>query len=514
MVDKTSSTFGSNSQLNFSFFRNNIFFLIVIGTVSFLIRMYYFPFEVPLNFDALSYFWYSSDIYQIGGLPNEWLPNNTGWPIFVSFFFIIFNSNDVLMLMQIQRLLSVIISVLAIIPIYFLCKRFVEPKFAIVGASFIAFDPRLMINSFLGVTDPLYFLLITTSLALFLYSRKEFVYLSFVFASLSVLVRAEGLTVFLVLSIMFFIRYRNENYKVFLRYLTVLGIFILVVLPLTLYQIDLSGHETIFSTSVHGGRVLVSSFGENVTESNLVNGLEIFIKFLGWITLPNFFIFMPLGIFLLFRKRNFEKITIILSMVIMSIPAFYAYTIPAADTRYLYVLFPMFAVLSVLAIEKMAEKWKKSNILIIIIILGIIISSVIFYDYKKIDYEHEKESFEIMNKISTMVNGTNILYPESSYFNSIQTIKQWPTKYTEMNFELKTVSTDNYFSLEEFIINSKSKNLSHIIIDNKEERKVFLREIFVNESKYPYLKKIFDSKEGGFNYHVKVFEIDYGSFQN
>ena len=305
MVDKTSSTFGSNSQLNFSFFRNNIFFLIVIGTISFLIRMYYFPFEVPLNFDALSYFWYSSDIYQIGGLPNEWLPNNTGWPIFVSFFFIIFNSNDVLMLMQIQRLLSVIISVLAIIPIYFLCKRFVEPKFAIVGASFIAFDPRLMINSFLGVTDPLYFLLITTSLALFLYSRKEFVYLSFVFASLSVLVRAEGLTVFLVLSIMFFIRYRNENYKVFLRYLTVLGIFILVVLPLTLYQIDLSGYETIFSTSVHGGRVLVSSFGENVTESNLVNGLEIFIKFLGWITLPNFFIFMPLGIFLLFRKRNF-----------------------------------------------------------------------------------------------------------------------------------------------------------------------------------------------------------------
>ncbi len=83
-----------------------------------------------------------------------------------------------------------------------------------------------------------------------------------------------------------------------------------------------------------------------------------------------------------------------------------------------------------------------------------------------------------------------------------------------MNFDLETVSTDKHLSLEEFIINSKSKNLSHIIIDNKEERKVFLREIFVNENKYPYLKKIFDSKEEGFNYHVTVFEIDFGSFQN
>ena len=123
--------------------------------------------------------------------------------------------------MQIQRLLSVVISVLITIPVYFLCKKFVARKFAIIGASLVVFDPRLMINSFLGVTDPLYLLLIATSLTLFLYSNKKLVYVSFVLVSLAALVRAEGLAFFVVLSVMFFIRYRKENYKVFVKYLLV-----------------------------------------------------------------------------------------------------------------------------------------------------------------------------------------------------------------------------------------------------------------------------------------------------
>lgn len=107
----------------------------------------------------------------------------------------------------------------------------------------------------------------------------------------------------------------------------------------------------------------------------------------------------------------------------MSIPALYAYTVPALDTRYLYTLFPMFSVLAVLSIDRIIWKLDKSNIIIVIIVSAIIISSVLFYDYKKIDYEHEKEAFEIMNKISTIINGTNVLYPESSYFVTSQTIQ-------------------------------------------------------------------------------------------
>ena len=85
-----------NSITNFRFFsfsKYTIALLTVIG-ISFIIRFYFFPTQVPLNLDALYYFWYSSDIHQIGGLPNDWSPLNNGWPIFVSLFFSVFDIED------------------------------------------------------------------------------------------------------------------------------------------------------------------------------------------------------------------------------------------------------------------------------------------------------------------------------------------------------------------------------------------------------------------------------------
>jgi len=202
----------------------------------------------------------------------------------------------------------------------------------------------------------------------------------------------------------------------------------------------------------------------------------------------------------------------------MSIPALYAYTVPALDTRYLYTLFPMFSVLAVLSIDRIIWKLDKSNIIIVIIVSAIIISSVLFYDYKKIDYEHEKEAFEIMNKISTIINGTNVLYPESSYFVTSQTIQQWPSTYTERGlftkFDIIVIPTDNFNSLEDYIMKFKDKGLTHIMIDDDEDRQTFLKEVFVNEKNFGYLNKIYDSKWDEFAYHVKIFEINYEYFNN
>ena len=36
-----------------------------------------------------------------------------------------------------------------------------------------------------------------------------------------------------------------------------------------------------------------------------------------------------------------------------------------------------------------------------------------------------------------------------------------------------------------------------------------MQEIFFEEEKYNFLEKVYDSKKHGFNYHVKVFKIDY-----
>ena len=38
--------------------------------------------------------------------------------------------------------------------------------------------------------------------------------------------------------------------------------------------------------------------------------------------------------------------------------------------------------------------------------------------------------------------------------------------------------------------------------------------IFFNENEFPYLEKVYDSKEKGYDYHVKLFKINYKEFEN
>ena len=76
----------------------------------------------------------------------------------------------------------------------------------------------------------------------------------------------------------------------------------------------------------------------------------------------------------------------------------------------------------------------------------------------------------------------------------------------------KVISTSNYKTLEEFIVENKQNGLTHIVIDDKKDRQEFLRSIILNESDYLYLEKEFDSKDLEFEYNVKMFKINYELF--
>ena len=486
---------------------------IVLGIIgiAFTIRWYFFPEQHPLNLDALYYFWYSSDIYQIKSLPNDWSPTNNGWPMFVSLFFSISDSKDILVLMDIQRYISTAISVLIGVPVYFLCKKFVSNNFAIIGVALVALDPRLMINSYLGVTDPLFLLLITTALTLFLYDLKKTTYLVFALVSLSMLIRGEGMVMFFALSIMFFVRFRNRKYYGIHNYLIILGILFLIITPLTVYRLDVNGTDPIFGRSVDHGIRTINELSATEPKNLIQNTIEISPRYLIWVLIPNFIIFVPLGIFLIFRNRNFEKNVIILTGGMLLIPPLYAYTIPALDTRYLYTLFPIFSVLAVLGVQRICEKINKSNIIVVGLIITIVISSLLFYDYKKTDYERESEVFAIIDEISQIVKITNKLSPESSYFKTSQTVNQWPARYNEIQFNVTTISTKGFDSLESFIENSREEGLTHMITDGKHERESFLMDLFSGEDDL-FLEKIFDSRDNGYSYHIKVFKIDYQKF--
>ena len=99
-----------------------IFSLVIIVGISLLIRLYYFSqYQPGFSDDAMVYFWYANDIKILGQLPNHVLTHG-GWPMLLSVFFKIFYFNNFWDYIALQKFVSVIISTITIIPIYFLCN--------------------------------------------------------------------------------------------------------------------------------------------------------------------------------------------------------------------------------------------------------------------------------------------------------------------------------------------------------------------------------------------------------
>ena len=97
------------------------------------IRLIFLPFELPLIIDGMDNFTYTAAINYYGHLPIEWSPPNNGWPIFLSFWFSIINLDNTFQYMQLQKIISVILSCLTIIPVYVLCRKFFDWKISLVG---------------------------------------------------------------------------------------------------------------------------------------------------------------------------------------------------------------------------------------------------------------------------------------------------------------------------------------------------------------------------------------------
>ena len=57
-----------------------------------------------------------------------------------------------------------------------------------------------------------------------------------------------------------------------------------------------------------------------------------------------------------------------------------------------------------------------------------------------------------------------------------------------------------------------NRGLTHIAVDDNPNRPEFLKDVFKNEEKFPYLIKIYDSSEHGFKYNLKIFSINYEKF--
>lgn len=521
---------------NTKFEKNQLIILAVILIVGFSIRLYYYEPDIPFALDNLVYFSYSADISINGELPNYYSPANNGWPSLVGLIFSMFEFNEPIQYMQLQKLISISFSSITPIPIFFLCRYFFGNQLSLIGASFFAFEPRIIQNSLVGITEPLYIFLIVVVLMMFLSKNSKIVYGSFAVTALATMVRSEGIFLFFAISVLFFVRYR-KSWKVIPKYIPAIVIFVLILLPMASYKAEIQGDDRIFGRINDAVEIHFLTPEEGSEEWNQISideqerinkgsytgigfiytGIENFSKFFVWSLIPVFVLFFPVGIYFVFKNMNFNKFTIIFSGISLAIPVFYAYSVSSLDTRYLFVLYPIFCIVSVFAVETYVKKIKIKNIFLTILIVGILISSILFLEIKKIDAEHEKESFIIAQQVVKNATGINYYSPESQYIKVAEMIKNWPvmpihTPDGHFASSIIKIDANEFVSLDEFITKSEKEGLSHLVIDIDDNLPNFLLEVFEKEGDYPYLIKEFDSKEEGLVYKVKIFRIDYERF--
>ena len=495
------------------FTNNTALSLCTIGFVGLVVRLYYFPQGIPLSLDALTYFFYANDVSILNKLPTGYDFPNNGWSLFISFFFSIFHSNNILDYMDLQRYLSISISVLTVVPVYFLCRRFVEKQYCLFGAVLFVLDPRLVQNSLFGDTQPLFILLGAVSLVTFFSKNMKIVYFSFGVASLSALIRYEGILLIVPFVIMYLVRFRKED-KIILKFCVAIAIFLLVIVPASYIRVQSTGNDGLTSHIVGGVIVtdtLMKADNETGGVNFIINGFVNLLRFLGWVLIPIFIFFVPLGFFYFVRKRDHKMVTIMLVLFIMLLPALYAYARDIKETRYLYFVFPIFCIFSGFAIKKLLSKTKRENLVLVAVICCVIGASLVFLDYKKIDYEHEREAYEISKHVSILTKVTNDYYPEVKYIRVPPPTYDFSTVINGTKFGPEIIYVDGLDSLEKLIENTNNR-LDHLVLDGAKSRPNFLNEVYFNEQKYPYLIKEFDSKELGFDYHVKIYKIDYEKY--
>jgi len=514
-----------------------ILFLSIFFIVGISIRIYFFPNEIPVLLDALDYFSYAEAMSQVGHFPEGWALANNGWPTFMSIFFSILNLDNFLDHVYLQRTLSLVISAATVFPMYLLSRRFYEKTYSLIVASLFIFEPRIITNSLLGITEPLYLILGIITLFLFFSTNKKIIYISFVTAALFPIIRNEGLILIIPLSIMFFVRFRNER-RIILKCIAVLSIFLLVLIPVAYMRTQASGEDGLISHYLAGGKYVSESLvdgtssdepwvikNENNVPAFIISGFSNLGKTLGWLLIPYFIFLVPIGLFLILKngfpdKIDYKITTLILVSIALLLPAFYAYGRHIEETRFLFMLLPIFCLLSIPIIKKIQIKFNKPKTIIVLLLAGIIFSSYLFIEGKQNDYEHERDAFEIAKNVISVAGGVNGFYPESRYLKSAEISKNWPniplpTKDGHITREIVMISSSDFHSLEKLIEMSKDKGLTHLVVDEKAEgvRQTFLRDVFYNEEEYPYLEKIYDSLDQGLIYHVKIFKINYNLFE-
>ena len=534
-----------------------ICFLLIISLISLGFKLYTIDFSTPVYSDNLSYT--LDAIAHANGDFSQRSDRGIGWSLFAFPFFSLIDSDKIIDYSNTIRILSLIVSSSTIIPVYLLGRKFFDERYSLVVASLFAFEPHLNYNAGFGLSEPFFHLAMIGAFYFVLTKDSKFIIPSLILASLTWWIRFNGITVLIIISIIYFLTLRGCPNKI-RNYCIGLVLFLIIISPM-LYERDQQFGDPLFfaySQTIFAGswdKTLSVEFKEtNLTASDYIenNGLFSFLQtfvFNGvynifstlWtISFPYLFILIPFGI--IFSLRAFDQNKRFIQanwlFIILSLATLVLTFSLIPDKRYLFFVLPFLIIFCTIPIQRVVQyglntftfnQRKKDIFLISVIIVVIILSGLFTMRYGVPDVELENEKIEFSKYAIKNFNG-NILreYGHSLDYLMLQLIDNPEGNFKNCNVEFNkklcgidqreiprkiTISGN---SLDEIISKGESYNLKYIISNKMNYGyQDFINEIYDGENTYTYLNKIFDSEQYGFKkLNVKVFEIDYEQFHS
>ena len=534
-----------------------IFFLIVIGAISLGLKLYTIDFSVSPNEDAYNYVLRA--IAHNNGDFSEHPRKTLGWSIVISPFLHLVDSNNFIDYVNVARYLGLAISTISIYPMYLLARKFFDEKYSLCASSFFAFEPHLNHLSSGGYSEPIYILVIILTLFFILNKNLNYSYLSFFSVAVLWYMRWSGVIIFVAITIIFFLN-NKKNSKLFLKYFFCVGIFLIMVSPMLLHRYEQFGDPLYFSQSLTvfiGNPVAILaentsnieySASDYIDENGISKFLYTFVM-LGIynilasvvkMSFPFLVVFLPFGILFSFRAfaqpKNYLRSNWIIILITIGSMVYYFGVWP--DKRLLFQIFPFLIILCIIPLQRIVTyglstfsfSEKQKNLFLVGIIAVIILSSSLFtlryelpdptLDYEKTKFAEaltEKFDGKILDTGNTLQGLVNVKLsnPPGIFKNTI--VNQDINLLHDSGQKLVAISI-YATTMDDFIKTSKEYDLKYISFNQNglgdfEVWYPYLVDVYENENKYSFLKKVFDTNEEGYTkFHAKVFEIDYKKF--
>jgi len=526
-----------------------VFYLILISLISLGFKFLVTDFSIPVNSDNLEYALFA--IAHTNGDFSQSSHRGMGWSVFTSAFFGLIDSENFLDYSITIKSLSIVIGISSIPMIYLIGRKFFDHRYSLVLSCLFAFEPHLNYNSTLGLTEPIVILSILGAFYFILNRNTRLIIVSLLLAGIAYWMRINGLWVFFVISLIYFI-IQKKSWKFIGHYIIGVGVFLLIISPILVERNEEFGdpfysvyNDTIFAGDFESMLSAIGT-GEKISVFDYVEKNGIFSFFNTYIiiglfntltvtsslTLPYLFLLIPFGILFSFRafdqNTNFIKSNWILILTSIGFLIFVMAIVP--DRRFVLHLLPFLMIFSVIPIQRVVEyglstfsfsRKQKDIFLIGVLITIIILSTFVIIRYIP-DSELENEKLEFSRYAIENLNGV-VLREYGGTLDYVQylliheSFKDYEIDNNiirDSNILLETNSSPKGKTLNELIRDGEKYNLKYVI--SKEVPSIinpFIDGLYYNYEKYDYLEKSFDSDEYGFKkLKIKVFEIDYKKF--